>query len=63
MLLRSFAFVHLEEEVRREAMVKDWGAFVRFMHLAAAESGQIVNFAATSGTDSSEPCRKLLFTA
>ena len=47
-LLRSFAFVHLEEEVRREAMVKDWGAFVRFMHLAAMESGQIVNFAAIS---------------
>ena len=47
-LLRSFAFVHLEEEVRREALVKDWGAFVRFMHLAAAESGQIVNFAAIS---------------
>ena len=47
-LLRSFAFVHLEEEVRREALVKDWGAFVRFMHLAAVESGQIVNFAAIS---------------
>ena len=47
-LLRSFAFVHLEEEIRREAMVKDWGAFVRFMHLAAMESGQIVNFAAIS---------------
>ena len=41
-LLRSFPFVHLEEEVRREALVKDWGAFVRFMHLAAAESGQMV---------------------
>lgn len=47
-LLRSFAFVHLEEEIRREALVKDWGAFVRFLHLAAAESGQIVNFAAIS---------------
>ena len=47
-MLRAFAFVHLEEEIRREAMVKDWGAFVRFMQLAAAESGQIVNFAAIS---------------
>jgi predicted AAA+ superfamily ATPase len=47
-LLRTFAFVHLEEEIRREALVKDWGAFVRFMELAAAESGQIVNFAAIS---------------
>ena len=40
--------MHLEEEIRREALVKDWGAFVRFMQLAAAESGQIVNFAAIS---------------
>ena len=47
-VLRAFATVHLEEEMRREAMVKDWGAFVRFMQLAAAESGQIVNFAAIS---------------
>jgi len=47
-LLRSFAFVHLEEEIRREALVKDWGAFVRFMQLAAAESGQLVNFASIS---------------
>jgi predicted AAA+ superfamily ATPase len=47
-MLRAFAFVHLEEEIRREALVKDWGAFVRFLQLAAAESGQIVNFAAIS---------------
>jgi len=46
-LLRAFAFVHLEEEIRREALVKDWGAFVRFLQLAAAESGQLVNFAAS----------------
>jgi hypothetical protein len=47
-LLRAFALVHLEEEIRREAFVKDWGAFVRFMQLAAAESGQILNFAGIS---------------
>lgn len=47
-LLRAFAFVHLQEEIRREALVKDWGGFVRFMQLAAAESGQMVNFAAIS---------------
>ena len=47
-LLRSFAFMHPEEEVRREALVKDWGACVRFLHLAAAEAGQLVNFAAIS---------------
>jgi predicted AAA+ superfamily ATPase len=45
-LLRGFAVIHLEEEIRREALVKDWGAFVRFLQLAAAESGQIVNYAA-----------------
>lgn len=45
-LLHAFATVHLEEEMRREAMVRDWGAFLRFLRLAAAESGQIVNYAA-----------------
>jgi len=44
-LLKAYAFVHLEEEIRREALVKDWGAFVRFLQLAAAESGQILNYA------------------
>lgn len=44
-LLRSYCLVHLEEEIRREAMVKDWGAFVRFLRLAAMESGQVVNYA------------------
>jgi len=47
-LLRAFAAVHLEEEIRREALVKDWGAFVRFLQLAAAESGGRVNYAAVS---------------
>ena len=44
-LLRSYALVHLEEEIRREALVKDWGAFLRFLQLAAIESGKVVNFA------------------
>lgn len=44
-LLRSYAHAHLEEEIRREALVKDWGAFLRFLQLAAIESGQVVNFA------------------
>ena len=47
-LLRAYAVVHLEEEIRREAMVKDWAAFLRFLRLAAAESGQILNYAAIS---------------
>jgi predicted AAA+ superfamily ATPase len=44
-LLKSYCMVHLEEEIRREAMVKDWGAFVRFLRVAAMESGQVVNVA------------------
>ena len=44
-LLKTYAVVHLEEEIRREALVKDWGAFVRFLQLAAAESGQVLNYA------------------
>ncbi len=47
-LLRSYATAHLEEEIRREALVKDWAAFLRFLHLAARESGHIVNHAAIS---------------
>ena len=45
-ILKSFVAVHLEEEIRREALVKDWGAFVNFLRLAAHESGQITNYAA-----------------
>lgn len=44
-LLRTYAVVHLEEELRREALVRDWAAFLRFLQLAARESGQIVNYA------------------
>jgi len=47
-LLQAFAAVHLEEEIRREALVRDWGRFIRFLQLAARESGQIVNYAAIS---------------
>ncbi|MEX5213700.1 MAG: DUF4143 domain-containing protein [Nitrospiraceae bacterium] len=47
-LLRAYSHIHLEEEIRREALVRDWGAFVRFLQLAARESGQILNYAAIS---------------
>ena len=43
-LLRAYSMVYLAEELRREALVKDWGAFSRFLKLAALESGQIVNY-------------------
>lgn len=42
-MLYAYTQLHLEEEMRREAMVKDWPAFVRFLRLAAVESGQMVN--------------------
>ena len=51
-LLRSYTETYLSEELRREALVKEWAAFSRFLQLAAAESGQIVNYsklAAESG--------------
>ena len=44
-LLKAYAFIYLEEEIRREAFVKNWGGFVRFLQLAAAESGQVLNYA------------------
>lgn len=44
-VLRSYAYVYLEEELRREGLIKDWPAFSRFLRLAALESGQIVNYA------------------
>lgn len=47
-ILNAYSFVYLEEEIRREALARDWGAFVRFLRLAAAESGRIVNYASIS---------------
>jgi predicted AAA+ superfamily ATPase len=47
-LLRAYTVVYLEEELRRESLVKDWPAFARFLQLAAAEAGQMINYAAVS---------------
>lgn len=47
-LLTAYAVLHLEEEIRREGLVRDWGAFTRFIRLAAAESGAPLNYAAIS---------------
>jgi predicted AAA+ superfamily ATPase len=47
-MLHGYTVLHLEEEIRREGLVRDWGKFQRFLQLAAAESGQIVNYAAIS---------------
>ena len=44
-LLRAYTIVYLEEELRREALVKDWPAFARFLQLAASEAGRMINYA------------------
>jgi predicted AAA+ superfamily ATPase len=47
-LLRAYTLVYLEEELRREALVKDWPTFARFLQLAAAEAGRMINYAGVS---------------
>jgi predicted AAA+ superfamily ATPase len=41
--LAAYVTTYLEEEIRAEAVVRNLGAFARFMELAAAEAGGIVN--------------------
>jgi len=42
--LSAYAELYIENEIRQENVVADMGAFVRFLRLAALESGQCVNF-------------------
>ncbi len=46
--LATYAEVYLEEEIRREAVVREIGAFARFLALAALESGRTMNLTALS---------------
>jgi predicted AAA+ superfamily ATPase len=46
--LSAYVETYLEEELRREALVRDLGSFSAFLRLAALESGKIVNLAALS---------------
>lgn len=48
--LSAYADLYLENEIRRENIVGDMGAFARFLKLAALESGQSVNFTRLAGT-------------
>ena len=41
--LASYVDIYLEEEIRAEALVRKVGEFSRFLELAAAESGYVVN--------------------
>lgn len=46
--LRSYVETYLEEEVRQEALVRNVGAFGRFLELAAREAGRVANFSRIS---------------
>lgn len=41
--LESYVDLYLEEEIRRESLVRNLGAFQQFLELAATESGRIIN--------------------
>ena len=61
-LLKAFSIIHLEEEIRREALVRDWGGFLRFLQFAAIGSGQVLNYAAVSQeTGISQPTVKAYY--
>lgn len=42
--LDTYVNVYLEEEIRKEALVRNMGAFNNFLRLACIESGNLVNF-------------------
>ncbi len=46
--LSTYVDAYLEEEIRREALVRDMGGFLVFLRLAAAESGRQTNIAKLS---------------
>lgn len=46
--LRSYVDIYLEEEIRAEAVVRKVGDFSKFLELAAAESGYILNMSKLS---------------
>lgn len=47
-LLKTYTASHLEEEIRRETIIKDWSQFLRFLRFASGDSGGIVNLSAIS---------------
>jgi predicted AAA+ superfamily ATPase len=46
--LRSYVETYLEEEVRQEALVRNVGAYGRFIELAAREAGRVANYSRIS---------------
>jgi predicted AAA+ superfamily ATPase len=47
-LLKSYYAVYVEEEVRREVMLRDLSGFARFVRLSAIEAGNILNYSSIS---------------
>jgi len=47
-VLKSYTSAHLEDEIRREAGIRHWDAFLRFLAFSAVESGGIINLQAVS---------------
>lgn len=45
-ILKTYSNTYIEEEIRRETQLRDWGSFLRFVSFSAMESGTILNFAA-----------------
>jgi uncharacterized protein len=43
--LETYVDLYIENEIRQENIVRDMGAFARFLRLAALEAGQAVNYA------------------
>lgn len=46
--LESYVEIYIEEEIRRENLVKDVGLFTNFLELAAIESGKPINYSKLS---------------
>ncbi len=42
--LKSYAKTYIEEEIKAEAQIRQLGAFIRFLDLAASENGSIINY-------------------
>lgn len=41
--LRAYVGVYLEEEIKKEALVRNLGSFTRFLEVAAMTNGEMVN--------------------
>ena len=53
--LMAYIDTYLQDEIQREAIVRNISAFTRFLSICASTSGQIVNFSAMA-SDCSIPC-------